>query len=246
MKIIGIIPSRYGSTRFPGKPLIDIQGKSMIQRVYEQSIKSEIFAKVVVATDDDRIYKHVQQFGGDVRMTNASHSCGTDRCIEVIESESETYDIVINIQGDEPLINPNQLESLAKAFQDPSTEIATLVKPIESMEILKDASKIKVVIAQNGNALYFSRLAVPHTANCESALNEGLYLKHIGIYAFRTNTLLKIMGLRQTPLEKSESLEQLRWLENGMNIKTVRTEFDSISVDVPADLDRVIRILNGA
>ena len=242
MKFLGIIPSRYGSTRFPGKPLVDIQGKSMIQRVYEQAQKTQVFSSVIVATDDQRIFDHVEAFGGQVKMTSPAHTCGTDRCIEVLESEGQNaYDVVVNIQGDEPVIDPQQLIQLCRAFDDVSTHIATLVKKTDSKDILTDPSKIKVVRALDGNALYFSRQAIPHLISGSSAA----FYKHIGIYAFRAETLLKIKSLGPTPLEKSESLEQLRWLEHGLRIQTVETEIESISVDEPKDLDRVLTILNG-
>jgi 3-deoxy-manno-octulosonate cytidylyltransferase (CMP-KDO synthetase) len=244
MKILGIIPARFASTRFPGKPLIDILGKSMIQRVYEQSIKSKSLTKVVVATDDQRIFDHVKAFGGNVAMTSNSHSTGTDRCLEAFSIESEKFDAVINIQGDEPAIDPRQLDLLSEVFSDPTCQIATLAMKISSTEILLDPSKIKLVLDSNQNALYFSRQAIPfHSGPQQDWLLDHTYFKHIGIYGFRADVLKEVGTLRPSSLEIAESLEQLRWMENGYKIRVSLTDIESISVDIPKDIDRVISIL---
>ncbi len=245
MKILGIIPARYDSTRFPGKPLIDIQGKSMIQRVYERAKESEQLSRVVVATDDARIFEHVQWFGGEVIMTSKDHQSGTDRCVEAFHLMDEEFDAVINIQGDEPVIKPCQLNLLAFCFNDDDCEIATLAVKIKTNDILFDASKIKVVLDNNHHGIYFSRHPIPYQQRpAEEWLANHEYLKHVGIYGFRTDILKEVGRLPQSTLEKAESLEQLRWLENGYKIQVKLTEFDSISVDIPKDLDRVLEILN--
>lgn len=238
MNIIGIIPSRYNSTRFPGKPLVDIGGKSMIQRVYKQAQKVRSFSKIIVATDDVRIEEHVKSFGGDVIMTSTEHQSGTDRCGEVVRKLKENYDIVVNIQGDEPFIQPEQLEKLIATFDDVNTQIATLAIKLKNSEDIFSPNIVKVVFSVLGNALYFSRNPIPFNRNAEREkwVNTTSYYKHLGIYAFRSDILRKINTLQQSTLEKAESLEQLRWLENDFKIKLVETDIDTIGVDTPEDL----------
>jgi len=245
MKILGIIPARFGSTRFPGKPLVEINGKTMIQHVYERSIQCKSLSRVVVATDDERIFSHVKGFGGEVIMTSGEHRSGTDRCVETVKLLNEPYDAVINIQGDEPLINPNQLDLLSFCFNDDNCEIATLAVKVKSNDVLFDSSKIKVVLDSNHKAIYFSRHAIPfQQIAAEQWLANFDYLKHVGIYGFRADILKELGKLPPSSLESAESLEQLRWMENGYQIQVKITDFDSISVDIPSDVDRVIQILS--
>lgn len=241
IKIVGIIPSRYESTRFPAKPLVDIAGKSMIQRVYEQASKAELLSDVIVATDDARIFDHVKGFGGKVIMTSTEHQTGTDRCAEVL-SNLENVDAVINIQGDEPFIEPEQIDQLAALFENPETQIATLVKRIYDAEDLFSNTVIKVVKTEDDKAIYFSRTAIPHLKGVDTNewLHHATFYKHIGIYAYRSEVLKKLSFLPQTQLEKAESLEQLRWLENGYSIQLAETEHESNSVDTPEDLARLL------
>ncbi len=240
MKTLGIIPSRYASTRFPGKPLIDINGKSMIQRVYEQAKKASCLFDVVVATDDTKIFEHINSFGGKVIMTSDSHESGTDRCAEVLKSMGEDYDVVINIQGDEPFINPKQIDQLCSCFDDEKTDIATLVKKIDTEEELFNTNRPKVDIDTNNFARMFSRNAIPEISNLNQSewLSEQPYFKHIGIYGYRARVLNKISKLPPSPLEIKERLEQLRWLENGYKIKVATTSFEAIAIDTPADLKK--------
>jgi 3-deoxy-manno-octulosonate cytidylyltransferase (CMP-KDO synthetase) len=245
MKILGIIPARYESTRFPGKPLIDIQGKSMIQRVYERASLSNQLTRVVVATDDERILSHVESFGGEAVMTSSEHQSGTDRCVEAYGIIGESFDAVINIQGDEPVIRPSQLDLLAFCFNSDDCQIATLAVKISSNDILFDSSKIKLVLDHNHHGIYFSRHPIPYQQKpADQWLAHHDYYKHVGIYGFRTSVLEEVGKLPPSSLEIAESLEQLRWLENGYNIQVKLTEFDSISVDIPKDIDRVLAILN--
>ncbi len=244
MKIIGVIPARYASTRFPGKPLVMIDGKSMIQRVYEQASKSNLLNKVVVATDDERIFDHVKEFGGEVLMTSEQHLNGTTRCNEIVsilENLGESFDIVVNIQGDEPRINPHQIDSVAQLFLDSSTDIGTLAKKISSLDELFNSNVVKVVFDINQRALYFSRQAIPYQRGVENAhwLSETDYFKHIGIYGYKTNILKQIVVMPVGKYEQAESLEQLRWLENGLNIKVDITDFESIAIDTPEDLSKL-------
>lgn len=241
MRFIGIIPARYASSRFPGKPLAMINGKSMIQRVYEQASKAKSLIEVFVATDDKSIYDHVQGFGGKVFMTDSNHPSGTDRCNEVmkhLQSQGQTYDVAINIQGDEPYINPIQIDKLAEAFDQEETEIATLIKPILDADELNNPNVVKVVRQINGKALYFSRFPIPffRGQNTDEIFEKTDHFKHIGIYAYRSDILTQICALSTSKLEESESLEQLRWLENGYSIQTKITDFESIAVDTPEDL----------
>ena len=240
MKILGIIPSRYASTRFPGKPLVMIDGISMIQRVYEQSKKSSSLQKAIVATDDERIYNHVKGFGGEVVMTSPEHPSGTDRCAEVLASEKEKWDAVINIQGDEPFIDPKQIDLLASLLQN-NAMVATLVKKINTNEELINPNTPKVILNKDGNAIYFSRQPIPYYKDID--INEWQkmidYYKHIGMYGYRSDVLPALTKLPVGMLEKAESLEQLRWLENGYAIATAITDIETIAIDTPADLERL-------
>ncbi len=243
---VGIIPSRYQSSRFPGKPLADIVGKPMIQRVYERVKK--ILDSVVVATDDERIFNAVENFGGIAIMTSASHRTGTERCAEALEKfetiASKIFDVVINIQGDEPFIKKEQIELLMSNFADENTQIATLIKPIENTEILFDSNRPKVVIDKQGFAMYFSRSPIPHLRNVEEDnwQKKHTYFQHIGMYAYRSDVLKEIAKLRPTVLEKAESLEQLRWLEHGYKIRTTVTEYETYGIDTPEDIENAIRM----
>lgn len=243
MKILGIIPARYASTRFPGKPLVDIKGKSMIQRVYEQSCKASLLSDVVVATDDERIEAAVKRFGGKVVMTSSSHRSGTDRCYQVVNEHDNQYDAVVNIQGDEPFINPSQIDLVAEIISG-NADIASLCKPIVDIRELISENAVKVVFDNDGNALYFSRYAIPFLRNggdMDTWLAKRTFYKHIGIYAYKTEVLKTIAALPQSGLEMAESLEQLRWLENGFKIRMGITEFESYSIDVPDDVQNVLK-----
>jgi 3-deoxy-manno-octulosonate cytidylyltransferase (CMP-KDO synthetase) len=240
MNILGIIPARYASTRFPGKPLVDIAGKSMIQRVYEQSKKCIHLAEVIVATDDERIYKHVHDFGGSAIITSPLHQSGTDRCAEVALQHPQ-YDVIINIQGDEPFIDPEQIGKLVFCFNDAGTQIATLTKKIQTNEELFNVNSPKVVINKLSEAVYFSRSPLPHIRGQEAKnwLQYFSYFKHIGIYGYRADVLQQITKLPVSSLEKAESLEQLRWIENGYLIKVAETELETYAVDTPEDLEKL-------
>lgn len=243
MKTIAIIPARYASSRFPGKPLALLNGKPMVMWVYDAVFSSNLFDKVVVATDDERIFNQVNALGGIAMMTSKQHSCGTQRCEQVVQelaSKGEVYDVVVNVQGDEPLISKEQLALILSCFDTPKVEIATLSKKIDNQQDVLDPNVVKVVFA-NDRALYFSRSAIPFTRDIElsQALNQGVFSKHIGIYAYRSDVLQKIVRLEKSNLECLESLEQLRWLENGFEIKIKSTIFESIGVDTPEDLKRV-------
>lgn len=240
MKILGIIPARYASTRFPGKPLVEIAGKSMIRRVYEQSVKCPHLAGVLVATDDERIFNHVTDFGGKAVMTSSNHTSGTDRCAEVA-LQYPNHEVVINIQGDEPYIDPEQISNLALCFDDPDTQIATLVKKITSSEELFNTNSPKVILNKHSEAIYFSRSPLPHIRGKqpEDWLNHFTYFKHIGIYGYRADVLQQITRLSVSSLEKAESLEQLRWIENGYRVKVAETELETIAIDTPEDLKKL-------
>jgi 3-deoxy-manno-octulosonate cytidylyltransferase (CMP-KDO synthetase) len=237
--ILAIIPARYASTRFPGKPLADINGKSMVQRVYEQAGKASRVNQVVVATDNLLIHDHVKAFGGAVVMTSEKHASGTDRCYEALTLQKARFDYVINIQGDEPFIQPEQIDLLATAL-DGNTEIATLAKRIDHTEQIFNAHVVKVVFTKEGNALYFSRSPIPHVRNRpeEEWLAGADFYKHIGMYAYRSDILDKITRLPVSTLEIAESLEQLRWLENGYSIKVIETLLESVGIDVPGDIKK--------
>lgn len=242
MRVVGIIPARYESSRFPGKPLIDLKGKSMIQRVYEGASKAKTIDKIIVATDDERIYNHVKAFGGNVAMTSELHTTGTDRCAEV--ASNMQADVVINIQGDEPLVSPIQLELLCNSFKDASVQIATLGIGGVSIEDLSNKNRIKIVTDSEQNALYFSRSAIPNSLNCNDELkNQYPFLRHIGLYAYRSSVLDEITKLKPTLLEKVESLEQLRWLYYGYKIRVVETDIETPNIDVPADVQKVLSLL---
>ncbi len=245
MKIIGIIPARYASTRFPGKPLIDIAGKSMIQRVFEQAKKSTCLAEVIVATDDARIEQHVKAFGGNVIMTAETHQSGTDRCFEAIQKYNDNADVVINIQGDEPFIQPQQIDLLAACFNSNDVQLATLIKKVSNNEELFNVNTPKVIIDKNGNAIYFSRQTIPSIREKQTSdwlLNHTFY-KHIGIYGYTIKALSEITVLQPSALERAEGLEQLRWIENGYKIKVNVTDFESVAIDVPDDLKKLTKFL---
>lgn len=243
MNIIGIIPARYASTRFPGKPLIDISGKSMIRRVYEQAQQASSLNHIVVATDDERIFEHVLAFGGEAMMTSSAHQSGTDRCAEVV-SNKVGFDIAINIQGDEPYIDPKQIDLLASCFEEANTQIATLVKAIKSKEELFNNNSPKVILNTNKEAIYFSRATLPFQRGVvpEDWLLHHKYYKHIGIYGYRCGVLKELTSLPVSSLERAESLEQLRWLENGYRIKTAETHFETVAIDEPSDLHKVTNL----
>ncbi|MBT1698811.1 3-deoxy-manno-octulosonate cytidylyltransferase [Fulvivirgaceae bacterium PWU4] len=245
-KIVGIIPARYASTRFPGKPLIDIQGKSMIRRVYEQARKCASLSDVIVATDDERIRREVQGFGGKVCLTSPDHPSGTDRCAEVVETLDLNCDAVVNIQGDEPFIDPEQISLVCRCFDDERTELATLIKKISNPEILFNPNSPKVIIDRDQFAIYFSRHPLPYIRGAEEKdwINRHTFYQHIGIYGYRTDVLKKITQLQPSSLEKAESLEQLRWLEHGYRVKTAVTTFETLAIDTPDDLNRVLHTLN--
>ena len=246
LKVVGIIPARYASTRFPGKPLADLGGKTMIQRVTEAA--SQVLDHVVVATDDIRIESAVKSFGGAVMMTSEEHKSGTDRCVEALEkyelAQQTKFDVVVNIQGDEPFIRKEHIENLVNCFATPETDIATLIKIIESNEVIFDPNRPKVVVDGQDMAIYFSRSPIPYLRDVdrEKWHKAHTYFQHIGMYAYRSQVLRKITKLGQGVLEKAESLEQLRWLENGYRIKTAVTGHESYGIDTPADLERAKKL----
>lgn len=247
MKFIGIIPARYASTRFPGKPLADMDGKPMIQRVYERV--KDVLDAVCVATDDTRIEQAVKAFGGQVVMTSDQHRSGTDRCYEAYQKVGEGYDVVVNIQGDEPFIHPEQIQTIKACFADAGTQIATLVKPFRTdgdfESTLFNPNSPKVVLNKNNEALYFSRSIIPYIRgkNYTEWLPSHTFYKHIGLYAYRAQVLREITRLPQSALELAESLEQLRWLENGYKIKVGITEQETIGIDTPEDMEKAIALL---
>lgn len=239
MKILGVIPARFASTRFPGKPLVDIGGKSMIQRVYEQAKKAHLLTEVVVATDDHRIADAVKNFGGNYVLTSAKHESGTDRCAEVAQIQPG-FDIIINIQGDEPFINPEQINLLAGLFKS-GTQIATLIKAIDNNLDIDNPNLPKVVTDSSGKALYFSRSPIPYIRKHDrnNWLENHTFYRHIGLYGYQHNILQELTKLPVGLLEQSEQLEQLRWLENGYSIQTAITQHETIAVDVPEDLIKI-------
>jgi 3-deoxy-manno-octulosonate cytidylyltransferase (CMP-KDO synthetase) len=246
LRFVGIIPARYASTRFPGKPLVDIGGKTMIQRVYEQVSKA--LAVAYVATDDQRIYDTVIAFGGKAIMTSEKHKSGTDRCYEAFSKLDEWFDVVINIQGDEPFIQPEQILSLQGCFEDENTQIATLAKVItekDGYDFLANPNNPKLVINKNKEALYFSRSVIPFKRGEEPRqwISMHPYLKHVGIYAYKADVLKELTKLEQSPLEITESLEQLRWLENGYRIKVGFTDVETVGIDTPEDLEKIKDLL---
>jgi 3-deoxy-manno-octulosonate cytidylyltransferase (CMP-KDO synthetase) len=245
-RFIGIIPARFKSTRFPGKPLADIKGKAMILRVYERV--SEVLDDVVVATDDNRILDLIHESGGNAVMTSESHQSGTDRCFEALKTfekqSGELFDVVINVQGDEPFIRPDQISLLKDCFNKPSVEIATLIKEVEDQAIIFDPNRPKVVVNNLKEALLFSRSPIPYFRGQpeEQWLKAHKYFQHIGMYAYRSKVLAEITKLDQGGLELAESLEQLRWLENGYKIQTAITKFESYGIDTPEDLERALKM----
>lgn len=243
MKVLGIIPARYSSSRFPGKPLIDLKGKTMIQRVYEGALKSDKLSKVIVATDDQRIFDEVKRFGGEVMMTIDSHPSGTDRCGEIASHFSD-IDVVVNIQGDEPLVDFRQLNTLISAFEDENTNIASLgIKDI-TLEDINNPNRIKIVVNSKNDALYFSRSPIPNFVNSKgNPLQNYPFYRHIGLYAYRTATLKELVQLKPTKLEEIESLEQLRWLYYGYSIRIVETTIETPNIDVPEDVKKVLQFL---
>lgn len=243
MKVLAVIPARYNSSRFPGKPLVQIKGKSMIEHVYYKVLQNKNITKAIVATDDQRILDAVHAFGGQAMMTSENHQSGTDRCGEVCLSLKEGFDVVINIQGDEPTLNPTQLDEILIPFKQGDAKISTLIHAINDQETVDDQNVVKVVKDVNNNALYFSRFGIPFRRDGQTNFPETNYFRHVGLYAFKQSTLLELIKLPQTQLEKSESLEQLRWLENGYQIKLSTTNHLNIGVDTPADLDKVIPYL---
>lgn len=244
MKVLGVIPARYDSSRFPGKPLVKIGSKSMIQRVYEQAVKA--LCDVIVATDDERIIQEVESFGGKAVMTSVHHQSGTDRCYEASQIYSalsgKQLDAIINIQGDEPFIDPRSIDLLAQSIGTGSIEIATLVKQISQFEELISPNTPKVIFDTNRKAIYFSRVAIPYLRgkDIQQWLNLRTYYKHIGIYAFTAEALEKIHHMNQSSLEQAESLEQLRWIENGLSIHVMETKSETLAVDTPADLNNLL------
>lgn len=249
MKYLGIIPARYASTRFPAKPLAMLGGKMVVERVYRQV--EGVLDDVVVATDDERIEQAVRQFGGKVVMTSTSHCSGTDRCYEALTKVgADRFDVVVNVQGDEPFIQPQQLQTVCQCFDDPTVDIATLVKPFtvaDGYAALENANSPKVVVNNRMEALYFSRSIIPYLRgkDREEWLPNHTYYKHIGLYAYRTDVLRRITSLPQGDLERAESLEQLRWLENGYKIKVGITHVETIGIDTPEDLQRAEVFLKG-
>lgn len=239
LKFLAVIPARYASTRFPGKPLAMLGGKPVIRRVWEQV--TQVFTDAAVATDDRRIFEAVEAFGGRAVMTSPDHRSGTDRCWEAVEKLGGDHDVIVNVQGDEPFIHPSQLAAIARCFDDPATDIATLVKPFteaDGLSALENPNSPKVVLDAASQALYFSRSVIPYLRGVprEEWLARHTFYKHIGMYAFRREVLRKVTALPPSTLEKAESLEQLRWLENGYRIGVGLTEVETIGIDTPEDL----------
>jgi 3-deoxy-manno-octulosonate cytidylyltransferase (CMP-KDO synthetase) len=240
MKILGVIPARFASTRFPGKPLADLLGKSMVQRVYLQCSKSRKLSDIVVATDHQEIFNHVTAFGGQVCLTSDQHPSGTDRCCEALELHSSKFDFVINIQGDEPFIDPQEIDLLCSSL-DMSIQLATLIQKIRTLDQLLSPNEAKVAINTANEALYFSRTPIPYVQKGEQKdwLSKTTFYRHVGLYAYRADILKKITQLPVSALEKAESLEQLRWIENGFTIKTVETDAEEgMCIDTPEDLEK--------
>ena len=243
MKFIGIIPARYASTRFPGKPLALLGGKPVIQHVYEKV--AAVLEAAYVATDDERIYDAVKSFGGQVVMTRTDHKSGTDRIEEAIKKIGGEWDVVVNVQGDEPFVAKSQLDTICHCFDDPTTQIATLGKPFESMEAVQNPNSPKIVVDNMGFAMYFSRSVIPYVRGKEESswLTHYPFLKHLGIYAYRKDVLRQVTQLPQSSLEIAESLEQLRWLQNGFKIKVGTTDVETVGIDTPQDLERAEEFL---
>jgi len=248
-RFFGIIPARYASTRFPGKPLVKIDGKSMIQRVFEQALACEKFTSVVVATDNKTIFDNVTAFGGKAVMTAENHPSGTDRCFEAASLINADFniskdDVIVNIQGDEPYIHPEQISELLGCFSDEKVQIATQAKLISDATQIFDPNAVKVVFDENHQALLFSRSPIPYIRNleCSQWISENCFYKHIGIYAYRMGILEQLVKLSPSRLEKLESLEQLRWIESGFRIKIMLTDFESPSIDTPEDLNKLMDV----
>ncbi|MDX2171996.1 MAG: 3-deoxy-manno-octulosonate cytidylyltransferase [Bacteroidota bacterium] len=243
--ILGIIPARYASSRFPGKPLVEIKGKSMLQRVYEQTKLSKLLGDVVIATDDKRIEEHAKSFGAEVVITDPNHPSGTDRCFEAYQLVNKKFDYVINIQGDEPFLHPDQINSLAEVCNG-STEIATQMIKCTNHEVLFDTGEVKIILNTNNEALYFSRNVIPFIKNVEQKEwhMHFDYYRHVGMYAYKVDVLERITKLPVSNLEKAESLEQLRWLEHGFKIKCAVTNYDSHCIDTPEDIEKVLRLMH--
>jgi len=244
MTFTAIIPARYASTRFPGKPLAVLGGKTVIQRVYEQV--SSVLSEVYVATDDERIFECVESFGGKAVMTRSDHKSGTDRIQEAVEKIGTQADVIINVQGDEPFIQPSQIQTLMQLFDEPSTQIGTLGKLFESLETVENPNSPKIVTDVRGFALYFSRSVIPYIRGKEQKnwFSEYPFLKHLGVYAYRREVLAEVTRLPQSSLEKAESLEQLRWLQNGYRIRVGLTDVETVGIDTPEDLQRAEQFLN--
>ncbi|MFC3809576.1 3-deoxy-manno-octulosonate cytidylyltransferase [Lacihabitans lacunae] len=247
MKILGIIPARMASSRFPAKLLKEVNGVSILQMVYQQCLSANLLSKVVVATDHDDIFEHVKAFGGHAIMTNTKHQSGTDRCAEALEvmGGSANYDFVVNIQGDEPLISPTTINDLCLALETKS-EVITVCKKIVETETLLNPNVVKVVIGENKQALYFSRSPIPfyRESGIDFWVKDFSYFRHMGIYAFRSDVLQGIVKLHMSPLENCEKLEQLRWLSNGITIKVIETQFDSLGIDTEEDFEQLKQFLN--
>lgn len=243
--IVGIIPARYESSRFPGKPLIDIKGKTMIQRVVERAKQSKYLSDVIVATDDARIYDHVISLGVKAVMTSSDHPSGTDRCYEALTKIDQSYKYVINIQGDEPMLEPEQIDELAKVLMQGEVELATQIATVDDAETLFNEGEVKVVLNDRGEALYFSRSVIPYIKGKpkdEWHLHYA-YWRHVGMYAYRADVLQKLTKLPPATLEKAESLEQLRWLQAGFAIQCVPTKYNSYCVDTPEDLEALLPMI---
>lgn len=240
MKILGVIPARYASSRFPGKPLADLLGRSMVERVYRQCKKSTYLTDVVVATDHKKIEEHVRAFGGRVSLTSDQHPSGTDRCYETLTRQKASFDFVVNVQGDEPFIDPSQIDLLCASL-DRQTELATLIQKITTLDQLLAPTEAKVVLNNRQEAMYFSRSPIPHIHKVPQSewLRHATFYRHMGLYAYRSDILKVITQLPVSPLERAESLEQLRWIENGYRIKTVETDAEEgMCVDTPEDLEK--------
>ena len=246
MKFIAIIPARYASTRFPGKPLAVLGGKTVIQRVYEQVIS--VLDEAYVATDDERIFAAVEAFSGRAVMTRTDHKSGTDRIQEAVGKIGSDADVIINVQGDEPFIQPSQIRTLMALFDDPTTQIGTLGKPFDTLEAVENPNSPKIVTDVRGFALYFSRSVIPFIRGKERQewFDEYPFLKHLGIYAYRREVLAEVTGLPQSSLEKAESLEQLRWLQNGYRIRVGLTDVETVGIDTPEDLERAEEFMRHA
>jgi 3-deoxy-manno-octulosonate cytidylyltransferase (CMP-KDO synthetase) len=249
LNTLGVIPARYASSRFPGKPLVVIDGKSMIMRVYEQTLKTAALSRVIVSTDDERIFDHVKDCGGEAMMTSESHVSGTSRIGEVVDNLSFMgkcpYDVIVNIQGDEPFIDPSQIDLTVSLFNNPDVLIGTLIRKIENNVDLFDPNVVKVVVDREGKALYFSRSPIPYFRGIpqDTWLNEQEYYRHIGLYAYRSSVLREVLNLPAAPPESAESLEQLRWLYHGYPIHTAITDIETVGIDVPEDL---LKLTNNA